>query len=92
MEINEWKEKLQFCSVCSQNRFDGLSRIHFQGVNLNNNPNVEDQLTLKNLLYDINIVDGDIIGELARQIVQKCKNTVRYNNHFFYAININAVS
>ena len=38
---------------------------------------VEDLLTLNILLFDINIVDGNIIGELARQNVQKYSDTVR---------------
>ena len=46
------------------------------------------------MLYDIDIVDGNIIGELARRSVQKYDNTVRllrYNNHICYVSNINAV-
>ena len=40
------------------------------------------------------IVDGNIVGELARGIVQKYDDAVRllrYNNHIRYVININAV-
>ena len=60
-------------------------------------PIVEDLLTLNILLillYDIDFVDGNIIGELARRNVQKNENTVRplrYNNHICYVNNINAV-
>ena len=39
-------------------------------------------------------MDGNIIGELARRIVQKYENTLRllkYNNHICYVNNINAV-
>ena len=46
------------------------------------------------MLYDINIVDGNIIGELARRSLQKYNNTVRllrYKNHICYVSNINAV-
>ena len=60
---------------------------------MNNIPAVEDQLTLNILLYDIDIVDGDIIGELARQSAQKYKNTVRllrYNNYICFLSNIKA--
>ena len=39
-------------------------------------PIVEDPLTLNILLYDINIVDGNIIGEHARRSVQKYDKTV----------------
>ena len=73
---------------------DGLSGDQFQGVHKNDVPFVEDLLTLNILLYDIDIVDGNIIGELARLSVQKHENTVqllKYNNHICYVNNINAV-
>ena len=76
------------------NKKDGLSPNHFQGVHMNDIPTVEDLLTLNILLYDIDIVDGNIVGELARRSGQKYENTVRllrYNNHFCYVSNINAV-
>ena len=72
---------------------DGLSADLFQGVHMIDNPTVEDLLTLNILLYDIDIVDGNIVGELARQSLQKYENTVRllrYNNHICYVNNINA--
>ena len=56
-------------------------------------PTVEDLLTLKIWLYDIDILDGSIVGEIARRSVQKYENTVRllrYNNHICYVNNINA--
>ena len=58
---------------------------------MNDFPIVEDLLTLNILLYDIDIVDGNIMGELARRSVQKYDNTVRllrYNNHICYVSNI----
>ena len=73
---------------------DGLSADQFQGVRMNDIPFVEDLLTLNIVLYDIDFVDGDIIGEFARRSVQKFENTVRvlrYNNHICYVNNINAV-
>ena len=75
------------------NKMDGLSLNQFQGVHMNDIPTVEDLLTLNILLYDIDIVDGNIVGELARRRVQKYQKTVRllrYNNHICYVININA--
>ena len=36
---------------------------------MNDIPIVEDLLTLNILLYDIDIVDGNIVGELARRSV-----------------------
>ena len=76
------------------NKTDGLSPNQFQGVHMNDSPTVEDLLTLNIVLYDIDIVDGNIVGELARRSLQKCENTVRllrYNNHLCYVNNINAV-
>ena len=73
---------------------DGLSPNQFQGVHINDIPTVEDLLTLNILLYDIDIADGNIVGELARRSVQKDEITVRllrYNNHICYVNNINAV-
>ena len=76
------------------NKMDGLSPNRFQGVHMNDLPIVENLLTLNILLYDIDIVDGNIVGKLARRSVQKYENTVRllrYNNHICYVNNINAV-
>ena len=82
--------------VCNSfiNKMDGVSPNQFKGVHMNDIPIVGDLLTLNILLYDIDIVDGNIIGELARRSVQKYDNTVRllrYNNHICYVSNINAV-
>ena len=76
------------------NKMDGLRPNQFQGIHMNNIPTVENLLTLNLLLYDIDIVDGDIIGELARRSVQKYENTVRllmYNNYICYVSNINII-
>ena len=68
-------------------KVDGLSPSHFQGVQMNDIPTLEVLLALNILLCDIDIVDGNIISELARRSVrsvQKYENTVqllRYNNH-----------
>ena len=75
-------------------KVDGLSADQFQGDHMNDIPIVEDLLTLNILLYDMHIVEGNIVGELARRSVQKYENTVRllrYYNHICYLNNINAV-
>ena len=54
---------------------DGLSPNQFQVVHMNDIPIVTDLLTLNILLYDIDIVDGNIVRELARRSVQKYENT-----------------
>ena len=76
------------------NKMDGLSPNQFKGVHKNDILIVKDLLALNILFYDIDIVDGNIIGQLARRSVQKNDNTVRllrYNNHICYVSNINAV-
>ena len=76
------------------NKMDGLSPNQFKGVQMNDILFVEDLLTLSIVLYDIDIVEGNIIGELARRSLQKYNKTVRllrYNNHICYVSNINAV-
>ena len=56
---------------------DGMSPNQFQGVHMNDIPIVEDLLSLNILLNDIDIVDENVVGELARRSVQKYENTVR---------------
>ena len=54
-----------------------------------------DLLTLNILLYDIDIVDGNLIRELAGRSVQKYKRTVRRlrcNNHIISVSRKNVVS
>ena len=74
---------------------DGLSTHQFQEVHIKDTPTVEDLLTVIFLLQDKDILEGNVIGELARRSVQKYKITVRllrYNNHICYVNIINAVS
>ena len=59
------------------NKKDGLSSNQFRRVHMNDIPTVEDLLTLNILLYDIDIVEGNILGELPRRSVQNFENTVR---------------
>ena len=66
----------------------------FQGVHLKDNQKVEDLLQLNIFLYDIDFVDGELIGELCRRSIQKYEKSVkllRYNNHICYVNNINAL-
>ena len=76
------------------NKMDGLSASQFQGVHMNDIPIVEDMLTLNVLLYHIEIVYENVIGEIAGRSAQKYENTarlLRYNNHKCYVNNFNAV-
>ena len=73
---------------------DRLSPNQFQGVHINDIPINKDLLTLNILLYDIDIVYRNNIGELARRSLQKNDKTVRvlrYNNHICYVNNITVV-
>ena len=66
----------------------------FQGVDMTEMPKVEEMLHLDICLYDIDFVDGELIGELCRRSIQKYEKSVkllRYNNHFCYVNNINAL-
>ena len=50
---------------------DGLSPNQFKGVHMNDIPIVEDLLTLNILLYDIDIVDGNmesLLNEVCRNM------------------------
>ena len=61
---------------------------------MNNVSVVEDLLTLNILLYDADILDENILGELARRSVQKYENSVQllsYNNYLCFVSNNNAV-
>ena len=49
----------------------------FQGVRLNDILKVEDLLQLDNFVYDIDFVDGELIGELCRISIQKFEKSVK---------------
>ena len=56
-------------------------------------PKVEEMLQLNIFLYDIDLVDGELIGELARRSIQKFEKSVkllRYNNHICYVSGTNS--
>ena len=49
----------------------------FQGVHMTDIPKVEEMLQLNIVLYDIDFVDGELIGELARRSIQKFEKSVK---------------
>ena len=76
------------------NKKEGLSPKQLPGVQMIDIPTVVDLLTINILLFDIDIVDDNIIGEFAERSVQKDENTVRllrYNNQISYLNNIIAI-
>ena len=46
----------------------------FQGVHLNDIPKIEDLAKLNISLYDLDFVDGELIGELCRRSIEKYEN------------------
>ena len=56
-------------------------------------PKVEKMLQLNIFLYDIDFVDGELIGELARRSIQKFEKSfklLRYNNQICYVSDMNS--
>ena len=98
MAPNDWVQQLEQKTSNSFNAFinkmDGLSANQYQGVYMNDIPSPEDLLTLNFLLHDTDIVDGNIVAEIARENAQRYENTVQllsHNHHIYYVNNINAV-
>ena len=78
------------------NRKEHISANPFQGTYKKNFPIIEDLLTPNNLLYDIDIGDGNVIGEIARPIVMKtrilgnyCNKVVEYVTRQAFARSVN---
>ena len=66
----------------------------FQGVCMDDIPSVEDIVSIINFIYDIELIDGAMVGELARRSIKKYEKNVqliRYNSHICYVDNINAL-
>ena len=66
----------------------------FQGVHMTDFSKVEEMSHLNIFRYDIDFVDGELIGELCRKIIQKYEKSVkllRHNNHIGYVNNIKAL-
>ena len=57
-------------------------------------PKMEEMFQLNIFLYDIDFVDGELIGELAQRSIQKFEKSVkllRYNNHICYVSDMNSL-
>ena len=66
----------------------------FQGVCMNDIPSVEDIVGINIFIYDIDLIDGAMVGELARRSIKKYEKnfqSIRYNVHICYVDNINAL-
>ena len=61
---------------------------------MNDVPSVEDIVGINIFIHDIDLIDGAMVGELARRRIKKYENNVqliRYNSHICYVDNINAL-
>ena len=66
----------------------------FQGVCMDDIPSLEDIVSINIFIYDIDFIDGAMVGELARRSIKKYEKNVqliRYNSHICYVDNINAL-
>ena len=66
----------------------------FQGVCMDDIPSVENIVAINIFIYDIDFIDGAMLGELARRSIKKYEKSVqmiRYNRHICYVDNINAL-
>ena len=66
----------------------------FQGVCMDDIPSVEDIVRINIFIYDIDLIDGAMIGELARRSIKKYEKNVQliqYNSHIYYVDNIHAL-
>ena len=66
----------------------------FQGVCMDDIPSVEDIVGINIFIYDIDLIDGAMVGELERRSIKKYEKNVqliRYKSHICYVDNINAL-
>ena len=59
----------------------------FQGVCMDDIPSVEDIVGINIFIYDIDLIDGAMVGQLARRSIKKYEKYVqmiRYNSHICY--------
>ena len=65
----------------------------FQGVCMDDIPSVDDIVGINIFIYDIDLIDGALVGELARRSIKKYENVqlIRYNSHICYVDNIHAL-
>ena len=57
-------------------------------------PSVEDTVGINIFIYDIDLIDGAMVGELARRSIKKYEKNVQlmqYNSHICYVDNIHAL-
>ena len=91
MEMRDSRKKHQSYSISFCKNPD-LSK--FPGVCMDDIPSVDDIEGINIFIYDMNLIDGAMVGELARRSITKFEKNVqliRYNSHICYVDNINAL-
>ena len=66
----------------------------FQGVCMDDIPSVEDIVGINTFIYDIDLIDGAMVGELARRTIKKYEKSVlliQYYSHICYVDNVHAL-
>ena len=66
----------------------------FQGVCMDDILSVEDIVGINTFIYDIDLIDGAMVGELARRSIKRYEQNVQlilYNSHTCYVNNIHAL-
>ena len=72
----------------------GIDPASFRGAGMQDIAAGENFVQAVSFMYDIDIIDRRMIGELAKRIIGLYSNTVRllrYNSHICYVSNINAL-
>ena len=67
---------------------------NFQGICMDDIPSVEDIVRINIFKYDIDLIDGATVGELARRSIkmyEKNVQLIQYNSHFCYVDKIHAL-
>ena len=67
---------------------------NFQGICMDDIPSVEDIVGINIFIYDIDLIDGAMVGELAQRNIKKYEKNVqliRFNSHICYVDNVNAL-
>ena len=70
----------------------GCDPESFTGVSCDQIPIIEEQIKQNIFIYDFDIEDGEIIGELVRRSFERYGENIkllRYNNHICYVDDIN---
>ena len=66
----------------------------FQGICMDDIPSLEDIVGINIFIYDLDLINGAMVGELARQSIKKYQKNVqliRYNSHICYVDNIHTL-